>query len=154
MSVQFPRITTEDTAEAEHDLWRKINSAGSLLRNQLQCSVHSSTGEINRRIQTHAIEYDWNTVQIYCFWANGSAPVCRVWRSWTHRLQRRRWLRPTRNISLTWLSSSKSRRNPRCEYGTLTHCRVFFPWHCVYSCVFTFLIFVLIKCDHFVIFFL
>lgn len=45
-----------------------------------------------------------------------SALVCRGWRSWTHRLQRRRWLKPTRNTSLTWRSSLKSRRNLRCKH--------------------------------------
>lgn len=41
--------------------------------------------------------------------------ICRGWRSSTHRLQRRRWLRPTRNTSLTWPSSSRSRKSQRCD---------------------------------------
>lgn len=38
-------------------------------------------------------------------------------RLWTHRLQKRRWAKPIRNISPTWPSSSKSsvRRRTRCE---------------------------------------
>lgn len=36
----------ENITEAEHDLWRKIYSQGSFLRNQLQCSVHSATGNV------------------------------------------------------------------------------------------------------------
>lgn len=41
----------------------------------------------------------------------------RGWRLWTHRLQRRRWLKPIRNISPTWPSSSRSstRRTIKCE---------------------------------------
>lgn len=41
----------------------------------------------------------------------------RGWRLWTHRLQRRRWPRPIRNISPTWPSSSRSsaRRRIKCE---------------------------------------
>lgn len=38
-------VTTEDTAEAEHDIWREVHSQRSLLRNQLQRSVYSSTGK-------------------------------------------------------------------------------------------------------------
>lgn len=42
--------------------------------------------------------------------------LCRDWRSWTRRLQRRRWLKQIRNTFLTWPSSSKSRRSPRCDH--------------------------------------
>lgn len=37
--------TTEDLAEAEHDVRRKVHSQRPLLRNQLQCGVHSSSGK-------------------------------------------------------------------------------------------------------------
>uniref|UniRef100_A0A8C4GG97 U4/U6 small nuclear ribonucleoprotein Prp31 n=1 Tax=Dicentrarchus labrax TaxID=13489 RepID=A0A8C4GG97_DICLA len=42
------QIPSEDAAEAEHDVRRKINSQRPLLRNQLQCSVHSFTGAGDR----------------------------------------------------------------------------------------------------------
>uniref|UniRef100_A0A7N8WZ50 U4/U6 small nuclear ribonucleoprotein Prp31 n=1 Tax=Mastacembelus armatus TaxID=205130 RepID=A0A7N8WZ50_9TELE len=42
------QIPSEDFAKAKHDVRRKINSQRSLLRNQLQRSVHSSTGAGDR----------------------------------------------------------------------------------------------------------
>uniref|UniRef100_A0A8C9ZIG5 U4/U6 small nuclear ribonucleoprotein Prp31 n=1 Tax=Sander lucioperca TaxID=283035 RepID=A0A8C9ZIG5_SANLU len=38
------QISPEDFAKAEHDIRRKIHSQRPLLRNQLQCSVHSPSG--------------------------------------------------------------------------------------------------------------
>lgn len=100
--------TSANAAEAEHDVWRKVHGQRPLLRNQLQCSFHSSTGK--------------KTPLFFFFFISpmmiivNNHVICRDWRSWTHKLQRRRWLKPTRNTFLTWPSSSRSRRSQRCDH--------------------------------------
>ena len=93
----------------------------------------------------------WFMFSQHCF---AAVIVLRGWRLWTHRLQRRRWLKPTRNISPIWQSSWKSRRSQRCENShtnTHTHTQtvirhvdsctqhhnvlVKFVWHCALSCI-------------------
>lgn len=54
---------------------------------------------------------------MFCFLVdNCFVVICRGWKLWIRRLQRKRWLKPTRNTFPTWQSSLKSRRKLRCEH--------------------------------------
>lgn len=89
----------------------------------------------------------WDYGLWYLLKSNNINVLCRDWRLWTHRLQRRRWLKRTRNTFPTWPSSSKSRRSPRCDrppppQGINTV-------EVSQSVCFPFLLFaVLLKCEH------
>lgn len=113
-SLTFWLLSTEDVAEAEHDIWRKVHSQRSFFRNQLQRSIHTSPGKKKRTRLTKDLPESFGFCFLFVF-KSVIVSFCRGWRSWTRRLQRRRWLKLTRNISLTWQSSSKSRRKLRCE---------------------------------------
>lgn len=54
---------TEDVAEAEHDIWREVDGQRSLLRNQLQCGVHSSTGK--KKYTSSFVCCTLSTVQVH-----------------------------------------------------------------------------------------
>lgn len=59
--------TTEDVAEAEHDVRRKVHRQRPLLRDQLQCGVHSSPGRVQHffdltSLNSVLIEFTWLTL--------------------------------------------------------------------------------------------